>query len=416
MPRNGKKFCSVAVPQRDSWMQKLTESAVSRLAVKPDDRDAYLWDGSLPGFGVRAFASGAKSYIVKYSLPDGRQRKMSLGAVQTGMLNETRKAAASILLKAKNGQDAAGEKKQARERAKREKRLGEVIPDYLALKRNAVRPSTFREINYHLATLLAPLHERSIESVGRQDIVEIVDDMARQGKRVQADRIKTNCVTFFNWAIEYSYIQANPATGIKRRTMKEELERDRVLSMDEVAAVWNANAGHTDYEKIVRLLILTGARREEIGSLEWEEIDIEAREIRLPKARTKNGVAHTIFLSAPAAEILQSVSPRRGKRTLFGATSAPFGGWSKCKLRLDGKLGDRVKEWHLHDLRRSIATNSSNLGLASVVTIEMALGHWSGEKRGIVKVYNRSTHDTERRKLMDDWADAVLAKVGLGRT
>ena len=284
-------------------MSRLTESAVSRLAVKPGERDAYLWDGSLPGFGVRAFASGAKSFIVKYSLPDGGQRKMSLGAAQTGMLNETRKAAASILLRAKNGQDPAGEKKQARERAKREKKLGHAVPDYLALKQNAVRPSTFREIQYHLKTLLAPLHHRAIDTIGRQDIVEVVDSMAKQGKRVQADRIKTNCVTFFNWLIEYNYLQANPAAGIKRRTPKEQLERDRVLSMEELATIWIAADGHTDYDRILRLLILTGARREEIGSVEWEEIDFEAREIRLPKGRTKNGVAHTIFLSTRAGDL-----------------------------------------------------------------------------------------------------------------
>ena len=71
-----------------------------------------------------------------------------------------------------------------------------------------------------------------------------------------------------------------------------------------------------------------------------------------------------------------------------------------------------MKPWRHHDLRRSLATNASDLGLASTVVIEMALGHWSGEKRGIVKTYNRSTHDAERRKLMDDWADAVIKSVG----
>jgi hypothetical protein len=71
-----------------------------------------------------------------------------------------------------------------------------------------------------------------------------------------------------------------------------------------------------------------------------------------------------------------------------------------------------VKPWRIHDLRRTIATNASDLGLASVVTIEMALGHWWGEKKGIVKTYNRSTHDAERRQLMDNWAQAVLKVVG----
>jgi integrase len=395
-------------------VQKLTESTVTRLAVKPGERDAYLWDGGLPGFGIRAYSSGKKSFIVKYQLSDGRQRKMSLGPVQSGMLNETRKAAAAILLKARNGQDVAGEKRAARERAKHakpDKTSGEIVRTYLALKQSAVRPSTYREIERHLLKFFAPLHDRPIETIGRRDIVEIVDGLVIRGKRVQADRFKTNCVTFFNWAIEYDFLPANPAAGISRRTPPEQLARDRVLSMNEIAAIWSETGGHSDFDKALRLLILTGARRREIGSLQWAEVDFDTAEIRLPKERVKNKMAHTIFLSAPALAILRSVEQKKNKPTLFGRTSGGFDGWPKCKKRLDDKLGDRVKPWRIHDLRRTIATNASDLGLASVVTIEMALGHWSGEKKGIVRTYNKSTHDAERRRLMADWADAVLGAV-----
>ena len=391
-------------------MQRLTESAVSRLGVEPGERDSYLWDGSLPGFGVRAFASGTKSYVVKYALTDGRQRKMSLGAVQPGMLNEARKAAASILLKAKNGEDVAGDKKAARERAKREKRTRDLIEDYLVMKRREVRSSTYTEIERHLVRFAEPLHDKPVETIGRRDIVLIIDELTKAGKRVQADRTKSSLVTFFNWALERDFIAANPAAGISRRTPAEEISRDRVLSMDELAAVWNATGGHTDYDRIIRLLMLTGCRADEIGKVEWSEIDYDNKLIHLPPIRTKNKREHRVFLSKPALEILQSVERQSKKPHAFGRTQdSPFSGWSKSKERLDEKLGKSVKPWRVHDLRRSMATNCSDLGLAPIAVIEMALAHWSGEKSGIVKTYNRSTHDTERRKLMDDWAAAVLA-------
>ena len=393
-------------------MQKLTEAVMTRLVVKAGEREAYAWDPSLPGFGCRAFPSGAKSFVVKYQLPGGQQRKMSLGAAQPGMLSEARKIAASILLKAINGEDVAGDKRQARERAQKEKRAGDLILDYLAMKKREVRHSTYIEIERHLDRLMKPLHNKPIEFIGRRDVVAVIDELTSLGKRVQADRCKTSAVGFFNWAIEREYLQANPAAGIKRRTPAEEITRDRVLSMDELAAVWLATDSRGHYDAIIRLLILTGARADEIGCLEWQEIDFAGREICIPVPRMKNRREHRIFLSEPALQILQCIERPAKKKHVFGQTQhGPFGGWSKCKARLDKRLREQFKPWRHHDLRRSLATNASDLGLASTVVIEMALGHWSGEKKGIVQVYNRSTHDAERRKLMSDWGEVLLGAV-----
>jgi integrase len=404
-------------------MTKLLENTITRLTVPPGKRDAYAWDSTLPGFGIRAFASGKRSYVIKYQLANGQQRKMSLGPALPGTLAETRKKAQDILASARLGKDIAGEKKATRDRKRRERSTGDLIQDFLEMKQTEVRPTTYREIERHLLQFFAPLHARPIETIGRRDIVEIVDAQAKAGKRVQADRCKTSAVNFFNWAIERDYLQANPAAGIARRTPEEQIERDRVLSMNELALIWNATGGHSDYEKIIRLLILTGARADEIGQLAWDEIDLETGEIRLPAERMKNRRDHRIFLSRPAIEILRSVARRKGKRYVFGQTSNYFSGWSKAKRRLDALLPAEMrafvhdekgnpkrnsKSWRHHDLRRSLATNASDLELASTVVIEMALGHWSGEKKGIVKTYNRSTHDAERRKLMDDWAHCVL--------
>jgi integrase len=407
-------------------MAKLLENSITRLAVPRGKRDAYAWDSTLPGFGVRAFASGKKSYVVKYQLADGQQRKMSLGPALPGTLTETRKKAQDILASARLGKDIAGEKKTARERKRREKTTGDLIRDFLDMKQLEVRPTTYREIERHLLAFFAPLHSRQIETIGRRDIVEIIDVQTKAGKRVQADRCKTSAVTFFNWCIERDYLQANPAAGIKRRTPDDQIERDRVLSMNELALIWRAANGQTDYDKIIRLLILTGARADEIGQLAWDEIDLDNGEIRLPAERMKNRREHRIFLSEPPIEILSAIPRRKGKRYVFGRTENYFSGWSKAKARLDellpsemrayladgeGKPKRNPKSWRHHDLRRSLATNASDLDLASTVAIEMALGHWSGEKQGIVKTYNRSTHDAERRKLMDDWASVVLNAV-----
>jgi integrase len=383
---------------------KLVESSIARLTVPAGQRDAHLWDETLPGFGVRAFSSGKKSFIVKYQLASGQQRKLSLGPALAGTLAETRRKAQDILAKARMGRDVQGEKQAAR--IKKTSSAGALVTRYLEARRPELRPRTFREVDRHLAMLFADLHVKQIDSLARRDVVEIVDKIAAENGRATADRARTSLATFFAWCMERDFIDSNPAMGIKRRASSK--PRERVLTEQEIAAIWNATGGFTDYDNIVRLLLLTGQRRDEIGALVWDEINLDQRQIELQGLRTKNHRDHTVPLSEPALLIIQSVHQRKGRDYLFGIGTGPFSGWSKSKQRLDERLGDQVAPWILHDLRRTFATIASDHDFAPVHAIEMALNHWSGTKSGIVAVYNKAKYDRERRQLMDRWAGHML--------
>jgi integrase len=383
---------------------KLVESSIARLTVPEGERDSYLWDETLPGFGVRAYASGKKSFIVKYGLATGQQRKLSLGPALPGTLIETRKKAQDILARARIGQDVAGDKQAAR--IKKTSTLSPLIARYLEARKSELRPRPFIEVERHLNRLFADLHAKQIEDVGWRDIVGIVDKIAVENGRVTADRAKTSLVTFFGWCMERDFIGANPAMGIKKRAASK--PRERTLSEPEIAAIWNATGLGTDHNNIVRLLLLTGQRREEIGALTWEEINFDQGQIELPGHRTKNGRPHTIFLSEPARLIIQGVPRRNSRDHLFGIGNGPFSSWSEAKRRLDENLGDKVAPWILHDLRRTFATIASDRDFAPIHVIEMALNHWSGTKSGIVATYNKAKYDRERRVLMDRWAEHVL--------
>jgi site-specific recombinase XerD len=194
---------------------KLVESSIARISVPPGKREAYLWDETLPGFGVRAFASGKKSFVVKYSLASGQQRKISLGPALPGTLVETRRKAQDILARARIGQDVQGEKKA--ERVKKTSAAGTLIRRYLESRRSELRPRSFREVDRHLALLFSSLHEKQTEAITRRDVVEIVDRIAAENGRATADRAKASVGTFFAWCMEREFIDANPAMGIKRR-------------------------------------------------------------------------------------------------------------------------------------------------------------------------------------------------------
>jgi integrase len=181
--------------------------------------------------------------------------------------------------------------------------------------------------------------------------------------------------------------------------------RDRVLSDDELAPVWCAAcAMPAPFGSAIRLLILTGARREEIGRLTWKEIQGDT--IRLTGERTKTDTAHAIPLSECARNILGAV-PRIGRaRFVFTTTGeTPVSGWSKAKSALDVRTG-ALPGWRIHDLRRTIATGLQRLGFKLEI-IEAVLGHTSGSRAGIVGVYQRHSFIEEKREALEAWSRYV---------
>jgi integrase len=212
----------------------------------------------------------------------------------------------------------------------------------------------------------------------------------------------------------------NPVVGTNKHYDGAK-SRDRVLADRELSIIWDA-LPDSDYGQIVKLLILTGQRREEIGALQWPEIDLETRTIMLPPERTKNGRPHEVPLSKPALSILKSREKRAGRDTVFGdgprradgadADEEWFGGfqgWSKCKAALDRQTAS-VGPWRLHDVRRTVATRMAELGIQPHI-IEALLNHVSGHKAGVAGVYNRSSYGVEKRAALDLWGKYVQALV-----
>ena len=181
-----------------------------------------------------------------------------------------------------------------------------------------------------------------------------------------------------------------------------EASRDRVLSDDELAEVWNAAGELPSFGPLVKLLILTGARREEIGQLKWSEIAGDT--IKLSNGRTKTGVPQTIPLSPQARELLAGIRRIAGSDYVFTTDGVkPVSAWSRAKARLDEACG--VADWRIHDLRRTVATGLQRLGF-NLQTIEAVLGHTSGSRSGVVGVYQRHSFDTEKRAALEAWGES----------
>jgi integrase len=179
--------------------------------------------------------------------------------------------------------------------------------------------------------------------------------------------------------------------------------RDRVLTDAELAKVWNA-CGDDDFGKIVKLLILTGCRRDEIGSLKWSEINDGV--LTIPAARSKNRKAHSLILPPMALDILKPIPRREGRDYLFGQSGGGYSRWGFYTAALRQRLGD-MPAFTIHDLRRTMRTGLGKLGIAPLVA-ELCINH---VKKGIVAVYDRHTYEREIASALALWAEHVSAIV-----
>jgi integrase len=157
----------------------------------------------------------------------------------------------------------------------------------------------------------------------------------------------------------------------------------------------------------VRLLVLTGARRNEIASMRWSEIDRKARTLNLPAERTKNSKAFTLPLSDLALEIIDGIGERDGRDLVFGcAPGRGFSGWSHCKADLD-EIAKLKEPWRLHDLRRTCRTGLGQLGVAPHIA-EACLNHLP-EK--LIRTYDKNRYEPEKRAAFNLWSAHVEAIV-----
>jgi integrase len=273
--------------------------------------------------------------------------------------------------------------------------LSVVIKDYLAYATTRLRPGHFRHTQTYLQRHWRNLHHLPIASIKRRDVAKGLAEIASVAVAAGA---RSALSGLFSWAIREGYeIPANPVHGTNRPLVRS---RDRVLSETELASIWrNANG---EFGAIVKLLILTGQRRDEIGLLRWDEIDIERAVIVLLGNRTKNKREHIIPLSPLALSLL----PERLGEYVFGG----FSSYSRGKSQLDVASG--VGDWRLHDLRRTCATMMADRVGVLPHIIEAILNHMSGHRAGVAGTYNRAKYLDPMRDALNRWATHITMLVG----
>jgi integrase len=361
---------------------KITISSIAKLS-------GYLWDTTCLGFGARRQTNHVH-YYVRYRV-NGSQVIKSIGRHGSPWTPDTARNKARELL----GVVAGGNDPFAQ--ALSGEGFLAASEHYLERKRAALKPTSFNLAALYLRNHSAPLHRLKLAEIDRRKVAALLGEIETTSGRVSRNRLRSALSAFFAWCVAEGLLDANPVTGTAKAD--EGGSRERVLSPDELHKLWHA-LGNDPFSNVVRLLLLTGQRRNEIGKVQWSEIDFARKLIILAPARTKNSRQHEVPLSAQALAILARQPRRNSSDFLFGERG--FNDWDMAKKKLDQRVG--IADWHLHDLRRTCATQLGELGILPHIT-EAVLNHYSGHRAGVAGVYQRAKYADEMRTALQRWAD-----------
>jgi integrase len=397
---------------------KLTQSAVDKLKLPVDKEtgkqkaDHIEWDDALPGFGVRVREGGSRVYVCQYKV-GLKTRRLTLGSTKKLTLEQARKEGKKQLAKVAAGGDPQGEK--AKTRATATETFKAIAEDFITHQTGRLRPSTLYATRHYLVDYCRRLHDLKIEVITRREVASVLATIAADHGPVAADRGRSALSAMFAWAVGAGLVDSNPVIGTNKHAGAK--SRDRVLSNEELAKIWLA-LDDNNYGRVVKLLILTGQRRDEIADLRRSEIGSLAYKkdgkehsvpaIELPAERTKNHRPHVVPLSDAAKAIVDEQATPLD--FLFGSRRfSGFSGFSKSKAQLNAKLPD-LAPWQLHDIRRSVATGMAELGVEPHI-VEAILNHVSGHKSGVAGTYNKAVYLKPKTEALALWANHVAVAV-----
>lgn len=393
---------------------RITKSSVD--AAQQGEKDYLLWDDRLPGFGVKVTPKGSKVFVYQYRL-GGRGspvRRYTIGKFGPITAEQARREAEMLALKVAQGVDPQRMKAETA-RIAIDLAFNAYVERFHAAYLIKEWPASQRDALALLRRYAAPvLGNKPLTELTRKDVTAVL-----AGPR---DKVATTSLLFatlrrmLRWAVNQGDLERSPMEGMDAPAKAP--SRDRVLSDGELRLVWQAS--HTlgyPFGYIFRLLLLTGARREEVASLDWSELSQEECVWLLPSSRSKNGVSARQPLSTLAMAELVALAERAGGWPRAGLLFSTNGmtsvsGHSKAKARLDAAVAALADEeglappapWRVHDLRRTLATGLQRLGVRFEVT-EAVLNHVSGAKSGVAGVYQRHDWADEKRDAAQAWAD-----------
>lgn len=417
----------------------MANASISKTVVdnaQAGEKDYFIWDEKLSGFGLKVTPSGGKVYVLQYRIarpgfasstapkrytigkhgkltPDqARARAKILSAMITAGTDPKEAEAAQIQLA--DAETAAKADKVKLENELAFSRLADAWLDHYENEKRR-RASSVSQAKLVVRNHLKPvLGSTPVPHITRADMQMIIDAIPSHQRAMRRNVFAYSSV-LFGWMRRRGHIERNPIEYIDKP--EAPASRDRVLNDAELSAIWKASYNIAQpFGPFIRILILTIQRRGEVAAMNWLELDRKAATWIIPADRAKNGMAHIVHLSKAVIAELDALAggdawPKAGY-VLTTTTRTPISGISKAKRALDLKISEEMEmpAWRLHDLRRTGATRLQQQGVRFEVT-EAVLNHVSGAKSGVAGVYQRHDWKAEKKAALESYAVRLMKLV-----
>lgn len=374
-----------SVSMSSLWLKRLQPKTATQIDY---------FDQKQSGLGLRVGKTGTMTWFAMYRVKgDRKKRRYTIGRYPTISLSDAREEARKLLVDVDKGNDPAEEKKELLTAPT----FQDLATEYLA--KHATQKRSGREDERILKKDLLPTFGRfKAHDIKRRDVIRLLDEIVDRGAPIQANRTLALIRKIFNWAIGRDLVEVNPCNQIKAPS--KENRRERVLSESDINAVWVA------FEKqkppvcaMFKLRLLTAQRGGEVESMRWQDIDLEKGWWTIPPERSKNGLSHRVPLARAAVDILKSLGQK--KKWVFPSphhNGTYIANVQKAGVRVREESG--VKDFKLHDMRRTAASYMTSMGISRLV-VSKILNH---AEHDVTSVYDRHSYDMEKRAALDKWA------------
>jgi integrase len=429
----------------------LTAASVARL--KADAQRREVLDGACQGLYLVIQPTGVKSWAMRFRRPDGRQGKLTLGRVDFTSressssaepvigapltLGAARRLALSLQHQRAVGRDviAAAKRAKADRKGLAANTFASAAADFIeqyAMRKTRGWRETARLVGLRAdeegALKLIPnglverWSERAITDIDGDDIYGVVEETRERGvpgaeRRAQGPTDSRAVAMYaalskmFSWLLSKRRLNQNPCAGVARPAAPG--ARDRVLSNAELVAFWRAaSAERGEFATVLKLLLLTGQRLNEVAGMRRAELSDDFSVWTIPSERTKNRRAHVVPLPPFSREILAAV-PASGELVFTTNGAVPITVGDRVKERLDAQM-KLSYPWRFHDLRRTAATGMAEIGIQPHI-VEAVLNHVSGHRAGVAGIYNRAAYAAEKKAALELWAAHVERLISGGR-
>jgi integrase len=379
--------------------RELDDQQVAGLARKP--KRYNLADPEQRGHYLRVPARTSRapiSYAAVARDPNGKQIWETLGTTEAMGIERARELARAAIRRIEGGEPIVEPGKRT---------VGAIAKQYVErhVRKNGFRTSY--EIERVINCYIVPrIGDREIGDVRRKDIAELLDYVEDNSGAPTADVVLKTFRGIARWWLTRDDNYSPPFVAGMTRTPKEQLTRSRMLTDEEIRAVWKTAAGNGAYGALIRLLLLTAQRRDKVTTMQWDDIQGDVWTIRTE--RGEKGNPGKLKLPKIALEILGALPRFVGNSYVFAGRNGSYAKLDAAiyKQNFDAKCG--VTDWRLHDLRRTARSLMSRAGVQSEHA-ERVLGH---AIRGVEGIYNRHAYDAEKAATLEKLAALIERIIG----